>query len=157
MSNFNALPVFDHAQLLVSLCNYDPNVHTVPAGDANTTFPHPTRSLDDYMSQVNTAPNEKVKTQFYKEAKAKEAQKKANLASKYGGTIPSHQLQNGLLISIVPCSDRDLNHAKLVLRKRDRGANPIACKKMHNKVVKALEPKISAGNISCILTSVDAS
>ena len=28
---------------------------------------------------------------------------------------------------------------------------------MRNKVVKALEPKISAGNISCILTSVDAS
>jgi hypothetical protein len=28
---------------------------------------------------------------------------------------------------------------------------------MYNKVFKALKPKISAGNISCILTSVDAS
>jgi hypothetical protein len=46
----------------------------VAAGYADTTFPHPTRSLDDYMSQVDTAQNEEVKNQLYKEAKAKEAQ-----------------------------------------------------------------------------------
>jgi hypothetical protein len=73
MGYFNALPAADRAQLLISLREYDPNVHTVLAGDANMTFPHPTRSLDDYMSQVDTACNEEVKNQLYKEAKAKEA------------------------------------------------------------------------------------
>jgi hypothetical protein len=157
MGYFNALPAAHRVQLLVSLRKYDPNVHTVPASNANTTFPHPTRSLDDYMSQVNTAHNEEVKNQLYKEAKAKEAQQKANLTNTYGGTIPNHQLQSGLLISLVPCSDRGLNDTKLVLRKGDRGADPIAHKKTCDKVVKALEQKISAGNISRILTSVDAS
>jgi hypothetical protein len=157
MGYFNALPAADRAQLPISPRNYDPIVHMVAAGNADTTFPHPTRSLDDYMSQVDTAQNEEVKNQLYKEAKAKEAQQKANLASTYGGTIPSHQLQSGPLISLVPCSDRGLNDAKVVLQKGDRGANSIACKKMRNKVFNALKPKISAGNISCILTSVDAS
>ncbi len=90
MGYFNALPAADRAQLLASLRDYDPNVHTVPAGDADTTFPHPTRSLDDYISQVDTAPNEEVKNQLYEEAKAKVAQQKATLASKYSGTIHSH-------------------------------------------------------------------
>jgi hypothetical protein len=157
MDYFNALPAADCAQLLVSLRDFDPNVHLVLTVDSDTTFPHPTRSHDNYMSQVNTACNEDVNTQLYKEAKSKEAQQKAYLASKYGGKIPSHQLQSGLLISLVPWSDRGLNDAKIVLQKGDRGANPIACKKMHDKVVKALEPKTSAGNICRILTSVDAS
>ncbi len=94
MGYLNALPAADCVQLLVSLCECDPDVHTVLAGNADVTFPHPTRFLDDYMSQVNTACNEDVKNQHYKEAKAKEAQQKANLASTYGGTIPSHQLQS---------------------------------------------------------------
>jgi hypothetical protein len=88
MGYFNALPAADHAQLLVSLPEYDPNVHMVPAGNADTTFPHPTRSLDDYMSQANTACNEEVKNQLYKEAKAKEAQQKSNLASTSVGIFP---------------------------------------------------------------------
>jgi hypothetical protein len=113
MGYFNALPATDCAQLLISLREYDPNVHMVPAGNADTTFPHPTRSLDDYMSQVNTACNEEVKNQLYKEAKAKEAQQKANLTSTYSGNIPSHQLQSGLLISLVPRSDRGLNDATI--------------------------------------------
>jgi hypothetical protein len=59
MGYFNALPAADHAQLLVSLCEYDPNVHTVLAGNADTTFPHPARSLDDYMSQVDISSTKK--------------------------------------------------------------------------------------------------
>ncbi len=66
---FNALPAANRAQLLISLHDYDPNVHTVLAGYADRTFPHPTWSLDDYMSQVNTSHNEEVKNQLYKEAK----------------------------------------------------------------------------------------
>jgi hypothetical protein len=64
MGYFNALPATNCAQLLVSLRDYDPNVHMVPAGNANTTFPHPTRSLDDCMSQVDTTCNEEVKNQL---------------------------------------------------------------------------------------------
>jgi hypothetical protein len=41
----------------------------------------------------------------------------------------------------------------IILRKQDRGSDGIACKKTRDKVVKALEPKIAAGNISCMLTS----
>jgi hypothetical protein len=92
-----------------------------------------------------------------KKPRPRKIQQKANLASTYGGSIPSHQLQSGLLISLIPCSDRGLNDAKVIRQKGNRGANPIACKKTRDKVIKALEPKISAGNISCILTSVDAS
>jgi hypothetical protein len=157
MGYFNALPAADCVPLLVSLRDCDPHVHTVLAGNADTTFPHPTRSLDDYMSQVDTACNEVVKNELYEEAKANEAQQRANPASKYGGTIPSHQLQSGYLISLVPYSDRGLNDTKVVLQKGDRGVDPIACKKTRDKVVKALKPNISAGNISSILTSVDAS
>ncbi len=61
MGYFNAFPATDRAHLLASLREYDPNVHTVPAGDADMAFPHHTRSLDDYMSQVDTARNEEVK------------------------------------------------------------------------------------------------
>ncbi len=105
MGYFNAFPATDCAQLLVSPHDNDPKVNTVPAGNADMTFPHPTKSLDNYMSQVDTTCNEEVKTQLYKKAKAKEAQQKANLASEYSGTIPSHQLQSELLISLVFCSD----------------------------------------------------
>jgi hypothetical protein len=151
---FNAIPPADCAQLLVSLREYDPNVHTVPAGYADTTFPHPARSLDDHMSQVNTACNEEVKNQLYEEANAKETQQKANLASTHGGNIPSHQLQSGLLISLVPCSDRGLNDVKVILQKGDRGADPIACRKRHDKVVKALKSKKSLLKTSAVSSKV---
>ena len=60
------------------------------------------------------------------------------------------------MISLVPCSNRGLAKAKVSLRKGDKGVNPISCKKTRDKVIKSLEPKLSAGNISRILTSVDA-
>jgi hypothetical protein len=44
----------------------------------------------------------------------------------------------------------------IILRKQDRGNDAIARKKTRDKVVKALEPKIAAGNISRMLTSNDA-
>ncbi len=43
----------------------------------------------------------------------------------------------------------------MILRKNERGADAIACKKTHDKVVQALKPEISAGSISHILTSSD--
>jgi hypothetical protein len=76
---------------------------------------------------------------------------------KYGTkNIPSHELQSSLLISLAPQSDKDLGAVNIILRKHDRGTDAIACKKARDKVVKALEPKISAGNISRMLTCEDA-
>ncbi len=84
-----------------------------------------------------------------------EVQRKQALTKKYGGKIPSHQLQSGLQITLASRSDRDLGKVKVVLRKQDRGDDPISGKKTRDKVVKSLETQISAGNISRMLTSVD--
>ena len=81
----------DRANLLATLRDYNPNDRKMASNAAAS----PSRSVD-YMSQLDTNHDEKVKTQLYKEAKAKEAQQKANLTSKYGGKIFSHQLQPGI-------------------------------------------------------------
>jgi hypothetical protein len=70
--------------------------------------------------------------------------------------VASHKLQSGLLISLAPCNNKDLDAVNIILSKQDRGNDAIARKKMRDKVVKALEPKIAAGNISCMLASNDA-
>ena len=142
----NTLIDKDHEQLLKSLVNM---IHTPPKVGL--------QSLDDSMSQLDNACNEEVQSQLYEEAKAKEVQQKANLANKYGSSNLAHQLHSGLPISLVPCSDKSIGDVKVFLRKGDRGANPFACKKTRDKIVKALKLKISAGNISRILPSVDAS
>ena len=136
----------DRVNLLVTLRGYDPKGRKMASNVA--TFP--SRSIN-YLSQLDADHDEKFKAQLYEESRANEAQQKANLANAYGGKVPAHQLQSGLLISLVPRSHRGLGEAKVVLRKGDRGADPISRKKTRDKVVKSLEPKISAGNISRIL------
>jgi hypothetical protein len=82
---------------------------------------------------------------------------KNEIALKYRSKkIVSHELQSGLLISLAPRSDKDLGAVNIILCKQDCGTDAIARKKARDKVVKALEPKIAAGNISCMLTSDDA-
>jgi hypothetical protein len=71
--------------------------------------------------------------------------------------IPARQLRTGLLISLVPRNDDDLSSLDVVLCKSDRGADAIARKKTRDKIVKALDPKLSANNISRIITATDAS
>jgi hypothetical protein len=71
--------------------------------------------------------------------------------------VPARQLSTGLQISLVPRSDRDFDTINVILRKNDRGTDAIARKKTRDKVVKAMEPKLSANNISRIITSIDAS
>ncbi len=70
--------------------------------------------------------------------------------------VASHELQSGLLISLAPRNTRDLGAVNIILRKQDRGNDVFARKKTRDKVVKAIEPKIAAGNISRMLTSNDA-
>jgi hypothetical protein len=64
-----------------------------------------------------------------------EAQRKKAHTKKYEGKIPSHQLESGLQITLASHSDRDLGNVKFVLRKQDRGDDPISRKKTRDKVV----------------------
>jgi hypothetical protein len=85
-----------------------------------------------------------------------EAERKKAYTKKYEGKFPSHQLESGLQITLASRSNRDLGKVKVVLRKQDCRDDPIPHKKTRDKIVKSLETKISAGNISPMLTSVDA-
>jgi hypothetical protein len=87
----------------------------------------------------------------YMETKCKKA-----LAKRYVGKIPSHQLQSGLQITLASRNEKDLGEVKVILCKQDSGDDAISCKKTRDKIVKSLETKITAGNLSRVLTSVDA-
>jgi hypothetical protein len=84
-----------------------------------------------------------------------EAELKTSEALCYDTKIPSHELQTGLQI-LVSRTDQEIGDVKVVLCKQDCSFAPISCKKTRDKVVKSLEPKISTGNISRKLTSVDS-
>jgi hypothetical protein len=86
-----------------------------------------------------------------------EAGQENNFRNTNVGASPARQLQTGLQISLVPRSERDFDTINVILRKNDRGADAIARKKTRDKIVKAMEPKLSANNISRIITSTDAS
>ena len=72
------------------------------------------------------------------------------------GTIPSGQLNSGFEFTLVSRNTADIGGARVILRKNERGNDAIQRKKTRDKVVQALKPEISAGNISRILTSTDA-
>jgi hypothetical protein len=71
------------------------------------------------------------------------------------GTVPSHQLCSGFQLTLSSRDDKEIEATSVILRKNEQGADAIARKKMRDKVVQALKPEISAGNISRILTSTD--
>ncbi len=63
-------------------------------------------------------------------------------------------LQTGFEMSTAPClGDQEI--AKTVLKKNDRREKATACQKTHEKVVKAIKPKINTCKISCIFTSIN--
>ena len=72
------------------------------------------------------------------------------------GTIPSGQLNSGFEFTLVSRDTADISNARVILRKNERGKDAIQHKKTRDKVVQALKPEISAGNISQILTSTNA-
>ena len=86
------------------------------------------------------------------ESQRQEVSKKIN----FSRPVPAFQNKWGLQISLKTRTEQDLGVTKVILRKQDRGSDPISRKKTRDKVVKALEPKISAGNLSRMLTSVEA-
>jgi hypothetical protein len=133
--------------LLQLLRGYNPDVQAAPAL-------LPKRSLEEYMDQMEKAEQEDDKTRVYEDAMR--TQQKAAIDNKYDGKIPSHQLQMGLQITLIPLSTRGLGEVKAIHRKEDQGANPISRKKIRDKITNALEPKICTGNICQIHTSVNA-
>jgi hypothetical protein len=58
-----------------------------------------------------------------------------------------------LLINLTAGTDKDLGDVNIILCQHNRGSDAILCKKTREKVVKSLDLKILAGNISHLLTS----
>jgi hypothetical protein len=71
-------------------------------------------------------------------------------------TIPSRQLKSGFEITLTSRVDSEIGGTTVILQKKERGKDAISRKKTRDKVVQALKPEISAGNISQILTSTNA-
>jgi hypothetical protein len=112
-------------------------------------FPNP------YPIKVEAMTEEIKKAEFYDNIM--QEKRKHEIASKYGSsTIPLHELSLGLQITLSSCTERDLKGTRIIIGKQEHGNDAITCKKTRDKVVKSLDPKISAGNISKLLTSNDA-
>jgi hypothetical protein len=113
----------------------------------------------DYDNEYEQHIKEEAANRDYKadyEAYAKKQRDAANLktsAELNYGSSTAQKLQSGLQIARASCSTNDIDEVKVVIRKLERGDNPISHQKTCSKVVCALKPEISAGNISRILTS----
>jgi hypothetical protein len=104
--------------------------------------------------QVAATPDKIEKAELYNNIMKE--RRKQNLRLKYGSSaIPSHSLTSGLQINLSSCNEQDLHENKIIIRKEERSNDAITCEKTRDKVVKSLEPKISAGNLSRLLTSTD--
>ena len=114
----DALTDEDRETLFKTLRGYPDDVK----GRAGDTSTKPT-SFDDYM-QMADARDEEVRSQLYEEAKANRFQQRATFTGTFGGGSAAPQLHSGLQLSLVPCSDKGLGDAKVILRKGDRGADP---------------------------------
>jgi hypothetical protein len=69
--------------------------------------------------------------------------------------LPNYS-KTGLEINLAGRKTSKLESTKVILFKNERGNDPVAKKKTGDKVVKAIEPKLSTNNISRIITSEDA-
>jgi hypothetical protein len=147
LAYFNKLPDNTREELLSQLClQCDPHASTA-------SELQPKKNLEEYRSEMDNA-SDGDKSRLYDDFI--ETQHKKSFDREYMGKIPALQTQLGLQFTLATCTDRDLGDIKVILRKQDRGADPISCKKTRDKVVKLLDMKISAGNLSCMLTSVEA-
>jgi hypothetical protein len=144
---FDLLPVEAKDALLKHLCGFS---STGASSEKNLNKKYPQTEAESATSESA----KDIKACLYD--KHLEAERKTREALWYGAKIPSHELQTDLQITLVSCTDWDIDDVKVVLCKHNHGVDPISCKKMRDKVVKSLEPKISAGNISRMLTSIDS-
>jgi hypothetical protein len=110
---------------------------------------------DDDTNGVKSRLATKMKSAETKENEDTEEQEQT--ARTPARKIPDRWLLTGFLISLVPCNDNNLSSINVILCKFDRGADAIARKKTRDKIIKALDPKLSANNISHIITATNAS
>jgi hypothetical protein len=144
---FNALSDAEHESILRNL-RADKEQEQFMS-DHETKFPTP------YPVKVEPMTEEIKKAELYDNIM--QEKRKREIASKYGpSTIPSHELSLGLQITLSSCTERDLKRTMIIIGKHEHGNDAITRKKTRDKVVKSLDPKISAGNISRMLTSNDA-
>jgi hypothetical protein len=115
-------------------------------------FPLDSQEEDNNANEEAAEPDYKAIYEAYakKERDAANAKTSVELNS---GSSTAWKLQSGFQITHASCSTTEINKVKVVLSKQDRGDNPISRQKTCSKVVSALKPEISAGNISRILTS----
>jgi hypothetical protein len=112
------------------------------------------RKTPTFFSSADASKSESEKAEFYNTLM--QEKRKAEVAMKYGKkNVPSHELQSGLLINLAARTDKDLGNVNIILCKHDRGSDAILHKKTRDKVVKSLDLKILADNISRLLTSTD--
>jgi hypothetical protein len=77
-------------------------------------------------------------------------------AQSLNGNIPSGRMSSGFEITLASRDTREIGRTRVILHKNDRGKDAIQRKKTRDKVVQALKPEISAGNIGRILTTTNA-
>jgi hypothetical protein len=147
LAYFDKLPDRTHEELWSQHC-LQGNPHASMASELQ-----PKKNLEEYRSEMNNASNAN-KSRPYDEFI--ETQRKKAFDREYMGKIPALQTQSGLQFTLTTCTDRDLGDVKVILCKQDCGAGPISCKKTRDKAVKLLNTKISAGNLSRMLTSIEA-
>ncbi len=147
LAYFNKLPDNTREELLSQLClQGDPRTSTASELQLK-------KNLEEYRSEMDNASNAD-KSRLYDDFI--ETQRNKAFDREYMGKIPALQTQSGLQFTLATCTDRDLGDVKVILCKQDHGADSISCKKTRDKVVKLLDTKILAGNVSRMLTSVEA-
>ncbi len=117
-------------------------------------FPLDSQDEDYNVDKETVEPDYKAIYEAYakKERDAANAKTSAELNS---GSSTARKLQSGFQIARASRSTNEINTVKVVLQKQDQDDNSISRQKTCSKVVCALKPAISAGNISRILTSND--
>jgi hypothetical protein len=140
LAYFDALANMQHSEILCNLC----------ADKEESKF----KDNAIKSEHVAATQNQIAKAELYDNIMKE--RRKQNLRLKYGtSAIPSHSLASSLQITLSSCNERDLCETKIIIGKEEHGNDAITRKKTRDKVVKSLEPKNSAGNLSRLLTSTD--
>ncbi len=111
----------------------------------------PKKNLEEYRLEMDNA-SDADKSRLYDDFIKTQCKKAFD--REYMGKIPALQTQLGLQFTLATHTDRDLGDVKVILCKQDCSADPISCKKTRDKVVKLLDTKISAGNLSICLQAL---
>jgi hypothetical protein len=141
---FQALSDDAHREILGNLCQDKDKEDYIENSRRTSTF----------FSSADASKSESEKAKLYDTLM--QEKRKAEVAMKYGNkNVPSRKLQSGLLINLAAQTNKDLGSINIILCKHDHGSDAILRKKTRDMVVKSLDLKILASNISRLLTSTD--